>query len=99
MTYSHAVLESIGFPRSTHGSLASSWPTHSKWRPMGVQTVGIAPSPAAMTAEISYGTTVVRMASLSRTAGGGGCVGNPEGGGDTFPEMPMVDEPGTGCIP
>ena len=34
-----------------------------------------------------------------RAAGGSGCVANPGGGGDTFPEMPIVDDPGTGCIP
>lgn len=65
----------------------------------GVQTVDVAPGPAAMTAEILYGTTVVSTASSSWTSGGSGCVGNPGGGGDTFPEMPIVDDPGTGCIP
>lgn len=64
----------------------------------GVQTVDTAPGPATMTAEAVYGSTVVATASSSWTAGGSsGCVGNPGGGGDPFPEMPIVDEPGAGC--
>ena len=64
-----------------------------------VHTIDTAPGVATMTAEAIIGTTAISSVSSSWAAGGSGCVANPGGGGDTFPEMPIVDDPGTGCIP
>lgn len=64
----------------------------------GVQKSDIAPGTATVTVEAVYGSTVVASGSSSWTTSGSGCVGNPGGGGETFPEMPVIDEdPGVGC--
>ncbi|WP_157476227.1 hypothetical protein [Lysobacter sp. Root690] len=64
----------------------------------GVQKSDIAPGTATVTAEAVYGSTVVASGSSSWATSGSGCVGNPGGGGETFPEMPVIDEdPGVGC--
>ncbi|WP_148650632.1 hypothetical protein [Lysobacter capsici] len=64
----------------------------------GVQKFDIAPGAATVTVEAVYGSTVVAADSSSWTTSGSGCVGNPGGGGgETLPEMPIIDDPGTGC--
>lgn len=64
-----------------------------------VQTIDTAPGVATMTAEAVYGTTVVTSASSYWASSGGGGCGNPGvgDGGDPFPQMPEIDDPGAGC--